>query len=121
MKAYLHSISDAITNSSTEMFTILMKNAISIAKDQLQEVLDTVKCNKTVDEVFDVQVTLKYWGEKDMVETVCTTDEELNKILDRFTESAPEKCGLVVKSKETGMPLSILKPNTIMESREFMC
>jgi mevalonate pyrophosphate decarboxylase len=120
MKAYLHSISDAITNSSTEMFTILMKNAISIAKDQLQEVLDTVKCNKTVDEVFDVQATLKYWGEKDMVETVCTTDEELNKILDSFTESAP-KCSLVVKSKETGMPLSILKPNTIIEEREFIC
>lgn len=121
MKAYLHSISDVVTNSSTEIFTILKKDAISIAKAQLQQILDATQCNKCVDELFEVKARVRLLGESDAETVICTTDQDLNKALSQHPTTPPEECSLTVTVKGTGKTLDIMQGDRISETREFYC
>lgn len=49
----LHSISDIITNSSSEVFRYITSNTVPILKDFLQDILDAIKDGRTVEDLFE--------------------------------------------------------------------
>jgi len=55
MELNIHSQIDLITNSSTEIFTTCTESSVRNLKEFIQIVLNEAKCEKTVDELFDIE------------------------------------------------------------------
>jgi hypothetical protein len=86
MNFNLHSIVDAITNSSSEIYTFTNNNAISQVKKALRSFLDLLGINDPVDELFEVSIKYTFTENDVKILEVVTTDSEVNKINDRISE-----------------------------------
>lgn len=53
MKLKIYSISDVITNSSTEIFKYVTSNTYTLVKEFIQNILDASGSNKSVDDLFE--------------------------------------------------------------------
>ena len=71
-RLHVHSVVDAITNSSTEIYTFLSYNAIAMAKEALGKWLTFIGVKETVDDLFDIQVSAQCYDRKTYEEKTTT-------------------------------------------------
>lgn len=80
MKAFkIKSITDVITNSSTEVFTVYDKNAIENIKQLVNAILSINNNDKklTFDDLFDIDYNIWFGENDDVFETIINTIEEV--------------------------------------------
>lgn len=58
----IQSISDIITNSSTEVFVVYEENNIDSIKELVNSILSLVDPSKTCDDYFDIEMMINYEG-----------------------------------------------------------
>ncbi len=58
----IQSISDIITNSSTEVFVVYEENNINSIKELVNSILSLVDPSKTFDDYFDIEMMINYEG-----------------------------------------------------------
>lgn len=90
MKINIQSISDIITNSSTEIYTIYTKNDIKTIKSIVNALL-AVNGDSTFDDLFDIELLINdsvfqyLWKDSKELQTEYPNEEDFNKYLETCT------------------------------------
>jgi hypothetical protein len=111
-RLHLHSIVEAITNSSTEIYTFANDNAISMAKKAINKILQAAGVtDRKAEDLFDISARITYdkfdsdTEDTKQINAVARTDNEIRKINADITEeisndgSASPDVHLIVTSK----------------------
>ncbi len=102
------------------MFAVPKRNGISLTKDMLGKLLEGLGVDKTVDEVFNVSAVMSAGWDDESFSTVCKTDEELNKALDKLDEiQYPNHAEVRIEVKSTGDDIAALFED-LLERKLFM-
>ena len=78
----IQSISDLITNSSTEVFVVYDRQAVEEVKDMVSSILSLVDPSKTFDDYFEIDLRVNY----DLMDTVLNNLDS-----DKYPEAAEYK------------------------------
>lgn len=109
----IKSITDVITNSSSECFTYITEDSIDKLKKLINSILLIGGSNKTVDELFIIEAefdkeTVKEWYDNDRDDLHLVPSEEelyeyassLNKSCIKYMEGRPVFKGISIKPKD---------------------
>jgi hypothetical protein len=113
----LHSFSDIITNSSTEIFTTCTENSVELIKKFINTILKEAGSDKTADDLFTIRNynTKEVYEQGDIMEIINYDDLEFNNV----TNSNKVSIEIIPKSQENKDLASLLY--SMFESEEYTC
>ncbi len=75
MKINIQSISDLITNSSSEAFVVYDKGNVASIKELIDSVLSLLDPSKTFDDYFEIEMHINYADLEDIFDTCCRKED----------------------------------------------
>lgn len=118
MLVNIHSTSDVITNSSTEIFSYPCKNAIKSATEILQIIIDSLDIKGKPEDYFDIKLVLNDRGRDFVYETDIAdeyNEDELEEMIDNDDPRLLEE----MKDKYIDLSICPKKNTSINLARKF--